>query len=118
MEKVSLIFDNFNELKVTDLKEEEQYKVSTITIIRAINYFQVQSQGFNISQQREALKILDKIEECEKEFVEFEDSEYKFLKNVFASVKWPEHIRTFVAVANNIENPIPKKETIKEAQTD
>ena len=113
MKKINLILEQSEKFKIADLKEGEEYKVSTNLISKAIQYFQIQSQGLNLSQQRQAIKIMDKLEDCESGTLELEDAEYTFLKNIFDTVKWPEHMRAFTMVADNIENPIkqdPKSE--------
>lgn len=114
MKKINLILENFDKLNISDIEKSEEHTASLFVINRSILYFQSQSQGLNLSQQRESLKIMDKIDGYKENTIEFEDSEYIFLKNIFSTVKWPENIRLFVSVADNIENPIVEKETTSE----
>ena len=104
-----MILEQSEKFTVTDLVEGEEYKISTNTITKAIQYFQIQSQGFTLAQNRQAVKIMDKLDDCKSETLDFEDAEYTFLKNIFNNVKWPEHMRAFTMVADNIENPIPEE---------
>ena len=104
MKRINLILPENDKFKLEGIEDKT---VPFKNVLRAaISIFQVQSKGFNIAQQREAIKVLDVIEDCEGEILEFEDAQYKFMNNILKIINWTDNIRLFVAVVDSFENPI------------
>lgn len=116
MKTLNLIPENLGKINFTDINKGEEHKITLSTINNVITAFQQQSQGFNSSQIRVAIKIEDKILACKEATIDFEDEEYIFIKNCFASVRWGGINRVFASAEHCVDNPIEK--TKEEPQVD
>ena len=75
MKNISLKLEETDKFDIGDDTPDEVVKK---ILKNSILIFQQQYKGLNISQQRQAIKILDAIEEAELLTITLEDSEYKF----------------------------------------
>jgi len=75
-------------------------------LFSAINLYQVESRGLTLTQQREAMKVIDKLEDCTDEDINLEDADYDYLVGIIKKVKWTQNMRLFLAVSDKLLNPI------------
>lgn len=116
MKRINLILLESDKLKFDGVENKTQ--VFKNVLKGSISLFQNKSQGFNIHQSREAIKVLDVIDDCKEDIIEFEDAQYTFMLNILKNISWPENIRLFALVVDSFENPleVPKKEELKDVE--
>ena len=117
MKRVSFILPESEKVKFGEEVTDKTLPMKNV-LNACVAIAQSQEQGFNYVRVRQALKIMDKIEDCKEDFVDLEDSEYTFLKEILEKVKWKDNLRLFLVVLDNFNNVLPEEETPEDKLVD
>ena len=102
-------------------KNDDKEQLTTLDLVKAVvSSKSSPMEGFEISEVRKRLRILDAVDATHKEstVLELEDADFDYLAKLANSHKWPVIDRMIVEFADSLEKPEAKeaKEKVKKLQ--